>query len=72
MQNRFKFRVWIKKEKRYGFLLNLFNCGTDSQYDVEEYDEPGDHYTVYSADEVVLQQCTGLKDKNGKLILRGI
>lgn len=71
MQDRFKFRAWLKNENRYGYLLNLFNCGSNSQYEVEEYDEQGNHYTVYSADEVILQQYTGLKDKNGKLIFEG-
>lgn len=71
MQDRFKFRVWLKNENRYGYLLNLFNCGSNSQYEVEEYDEQGNHYTVYSADEVILQQCTGLRDKNDKLIYEG-
>lgn len=71
MNNRLKFRAWIKAEKRYSKLLNLFSCGENSQYEVEDYDEYGNHYTMYQADEVVLEQCTGLKDKNGKLIYEG-
>lgn len=66
--DRFKFRAWLIDEKRYGENINLFNCCNDTIYDVEEYDNKGSHYTMYRADEVVLEQSTGIKDKNGKLI----
>ena len=69
--NRFKFRAWLKEEKRYSKWINLFSCGENSRYEVEDYDEYGSHYTMYQANEVILEQCTGLKDKNGKLIYEG-
>lgn len=49
-KNRFKFRVWWEKEKRY-------------RIDVKMY--PAERFCQK---EFIVEQCTGLKDKNGNLI----
>lgn len=58
MNDRLKFRVWSEEEKRYitEELVYIIQSGDvlDSHNDVVE--------------NVVIEQCTGLKDKNGKLI----
>ena len=62
--DRFKFRVWDKKEKRYVELA--FFVSTEGILYV--------HYPLYMiaySNPHTIEQCTGLKDKHGKLIYEG-
>ena len=66
MQDRFKFRVWLKITNKM-YNVHSLHIGTNKAIISSRYG----NVSVYIDKNSILMQSTGLKDKNGKLIYEG-